>query len=338
MTSRFGPAERTGRLLLMRLAVLLFVAPLVACDQAAEVPATAMSAPLPAVTVTSVQPAGAKPGFDFNGRVVAVDEVQVRARVTGFLDQQLFTEGSDVEKGDLLFVIEQARFETEVAQADAQVARAQASHDEAQATLGRMQEAAKRGSVSEQKLDQATAAERRAQADLLAARAQVEVAELNLSYTEIRAPVAGRIGRANLSVGSVVGPDSGVLATIVSQDPIYVTFAASQRQLLAHRGERGDPVVRVTLPDGALYGHPGKLNFLDVQVDPGTDTMTVRAELPNPDRVLADGQSVGVRVERGEPERVLAVPQASVLLERGGPLRSGGRRRQGRGTARHARG
>jgi membrane fusion protein, multidrug efflux system len=319
MTSRFGPLEQTGRLPVVCLAVWFFVAPLAACDQAAEAPANTASAPLPAVTVISVQPTGATPGFDFNGRVVAVEEVQLRARVTGFLDQQLFTEGSDVERGDLLFVTEQAQFAAEVARADAQVTRAQASLAEAQATLARIQEAVKRGSVSEQELDQATAAERRAQADLLAARAQVEIAELNLSYTEIRAPVAGRIGRANLSVGSLVGPDSGVLATIVSQDPIYVTFPVSQRQLLAHRGERGDPVVRVTLPDGTPYEHPGKLNFLDVQVDRGTDTITVRAELPNPDRLLADGQSVGVRVERGEPEQVLPIPQAAVLLDRSGP-------------------
>ncbi|MGH6945624.1 MAG: efflux RND transporter periplasmic adaptor subunit, partial [Geminicoccaceae bacterium] len=184
MTFRFGALEQTGRLLLRRLAVLFFVAPLGACDEAAEGPATAKSAPLPAVTVISVRPTGATPGFDFDGRVVAVEEVQLRARVTGFLDQQLFTEGSDVERGDLLFVIEQAQFEAEVARADAQVVRAQASLAEAQATLGRIREAAKSGSVSEQKLDQATAAERRARAELLTAEAKLEIAGLDLSYTE----------------------------------------------------------------------------------------------------------------------------------------------------------
>jgi membrane fusion protein (multidrug efflux system) len=319
MTFRFGPAERPGRLLMRRSAMLFFAAPLVACDEGAEVPLTTMSAPPPAVAVLSVQPTGAAPGFDFNGRVVAVEEVQLRARVTGFLDQQLFTEGSDIERGDLLFVIEQTQFEAEVARADAEVVRARALLAEAQATLGRTQEAARSSSVSEQKLDQATAAEPRARAELLAAEAKLEMAELNLSYTEIRAPVAGRIGRADFSVGSLVGPDSGVLATIVSQDPIYVTFPVSQRQLLAHRGERGDPVVRVTLPDGTPYEHPGKLNFLGIQVDPGTDTVTVRAEVPNPNRLLADGEFVGVRVERGEPEQVLSVPQAAVLLDQAGP-------------------
>ena len=319
MTFRFGPLEQPGRLLLMRSAVLFFVAPLGACDEAAEGPETGRSAPLPAVTVISVQPTAVTPGFDFSGRVVAVEEVQLRARVTGFLDQQLFTEGSDVERGDPLFVIEKAQFEAEVARADAEVVRARALLAEAQATLGRTQEAAKSGSVSEQKLDQAIAAERRARAELLTAEAKLKIAKLNLSYTQIRAPIAGRIGRADFSVGSSVGPDSGVLATIVSQDPIYVTFPVSQRQLLVHRGERGDPTVRVTLPDGTPYEHPGKLNFLGVRVDPGTDTVTVRAELPNPDRVLADGQPVGIRVERGEPEQVLSIPQAAVLLDRAGP-------------------
>ena len=158
-----------------------------------------------------------------------------------------------------------------------------------------------------------------AAASIQEAQAELQQAQINLGYTEIHAPIAGRISRADFSVGNLVGPDSGVLATIVSQDPIYVTFPVSQRELLAHRGRRGEPVVRVTLPDGTLYEHAGKLNFQDVRVDPGTDTLTVRAELPNPDRVLIDGQFVGVRVERGEPKRVLAVPQAAVQVNQAGP-------------------
>ena len=150
----------------------------------------------------------------------------------------------------------------------------------------------------------------------------MQQAEINLGYTEIHAPIGGRIGRADLSVGNLVGPDSGVLATIVSQDPIYVTFPVSQRQLMEYRRERGDagpPVVRVTLPDGTRYDQPGKLNFLDVQVDQGTDTVTVRAELPNPERMLVDGQFMGVRVEAGAPEPVLAVPQAALQVDQAGP-------------------
>jgi membrane fusion protein, multidrug efflux system len=319
MTPRFGPAKRTGRRPVISLAVLSFAAPLGACDETGEVPAIAISAPPPVVTVIGVQPIEVTPGFSFNGRVVAVEKVQLRARVTGSLDQQLFTEGSDVKKGDLLFVIEETPFEAEVARANAQLARAHASLVEAQVTLRRMQEAVKSGSVSERELDQATAAEQRGQADLLAAKAKLEIAELNLSYTKIDAPIAGRIGLSDLSVGNLVGRDSGGLATIVSQDPIYVTFPVGQRLLLTHRGRRGDPVVRVTLPDGTPYEHPGKLNFLDIQADAGTDMVTVRAELPNPDRLLVDGRSVGVRVERGSPELVLAVPEASVQTDHTDP-------------------
>lgn len=110
-----------------------------------------------------------------------------------------------------------------------------------------------------------------------------------------------------------------MLARIVSQDPIYVTFPVSQRELLAHRDEVGTPVVKVTLPDGTPYEYPGKLNFLDIRVDPGTDTLTVRAEMPNPDRTLIDGQFVGVRVERGTPKQMLAVSQAAVQVDQAGP-------------------
>jgi membrane fusion protein (multidrug efflux system) len=153
-----------------------------------------------------------------------------------------------------------------------------------------------------------------AAASIQEAQAELQQAQINLGYTEIHAPIAGRISRADFSVGNFVGPDSGVLATIVSQDPIYVTFPVSQRGLLAHRGRRGEPVIRVTLPDGTLYEHPGRLNFQDVRADPGTDTLALRAELPNPGRLLIDGQFLGVRVERGEPKQVLAVPQAAVQV------------------------
>jgi membrane fusion protein (multidrug efflux system) len=290
-----------------------------ACEQRSETSATAATAPPPAVTVISVQPTEVTPGFGFNGRVVAVDDVQLRARVTGFLEQRLFEEGADVDAGELLFVIEKAPYQAVVDQRQAELASAQANRANTEVQLRRGEELVKNGNIPRSEVDLRRAQDLMAQAAIQEAQAALEQAQIDLGYTEIHAPIAGRIGRADLSVGNLVGPDTGVLATIMSQDPIYVTFPVSQRQLLAHRGERGDPVVRVTLPDGTLYDHPGKLNFLDVQVDPGTDTVTVRAELPNPERVLVDGQFVGVRVERGEPERVVAVPQASLQLDQAGP-------------------
>ena len=295
---------------------------LAACEQQPETSAAA-AAPPPAVTVISVQPTEVTPSIGFNGRVVGVDEVQLRARVTGFLEQRLFEEGADVEAGDLLFVIEKAPYRAVVEQRRAELASAEANRANTAVQLQRGEELLKNTNIPAAEVDARRAADQMAAAQILEARAALEQAQIDLGYTVIHAPIAGRIGRADLSVGNLVGPDTGVLATIVSQDPIYVTFPVSQRQLLEYRrgqsNSGGAPVVRVTLPDGTLYDHPGKLNFLDVQVDPGTDTVTVRAELPNPERVLVDGQFVGVRVERGEPERVLAVPQAALQVDQAGP-------------------
>ena len=296
---------------------------LAACEQQAETAAGATAAPPPAVTVISVQPTEVTPGSGFNGRVVAVDEVQLRARVTGFLEKRLFEEGADVEAGDLLFVIEKAPYQTVVEQREAELASAEANRANTAIQLQRGEELVKNKNIPEAEVDERRAADQMAAARILEAQAALEQAQIDLGYTEIHAPIAGRIGRAAFSVGNLVGPDSDVLATIVSQDPIYVTFPVTQRRLFEYRREHddaaGDPVVGVTLPDGTLYEHPGKLNFLDIQVDPGTDTVTVRAELPNPERILVDGQFVGVRVERGEPERVLAVPQAALQVDQAGP-------------------
>jgi membrane fusion protein, multidrug efflux system len=231
----------------------------------------------------------------------------------------LFDEGSDVKAGDLLFVIEKAPYEAVVAQRQAELASAEANKANTAAQLARGEELVKNDNIPRSEVDLRRADDLMAAAGIQEAQAALERAQINLSYTDIHAPIDGRISRAAVSIGNLVGPDSGVLATIVSQDPIYVTFPVTQRELLTHRGESGEPVVKVTLPDGTLYKHVGKPNFLDVQVDPGTDTLTVRAELPNPDRTLVDGQFVGVRVERGEPEQVLAVPQAALQVDQAGP-------------------
>jgi membrane fusion protein, multidrug efflux system len=292
-----------------------------ACGQQEETSAAAP--PPPAVTVIPVVPTEIRPGIEFNGRVVAVDEVQLRARVTGFLEQRLFEEGADVAAGDLLFVIEKGPYQAVVAQRQAELASAEANKANTAAQLQRGEELVQNNNIPKSEVDLRRAQDLMAAAAIQEAQAALEQAEINLSYTEIHASIAGRIGRSAFSVGNLVGPDSGVLATIVSQDPIFVTFPVTQRQFLEYRSGQIDvgdePVVRVTLPDGTLYEHPGKVNFLDVQVDPGTDTVTVRAELPNPERILVDGQFVGVRVERGEPKRVLAVPQASLQVNQAGP-------------------
>jgi membrane fusion protein (multidrug efflux system) len=295
---------------------------LAACEQQAESPAEAAAAPPPAVTVMAVQPTEITPSVGFNGRVVAVDQVQLRARVTGFLERRLFEEGADVAAGDLLFVIEKAPYQAVVAQRQAELASAEANKANTAAQLQRGEELLENDNIPRSEVDLRRADDQMAAAAIQEAQAALEQALINLSYTDIHAPIGGRISRAAVSVGNLVGPDSGVLATIVSQDPIYVTFPVSQRQLMDYRRENGGegaPVVRVTLPDGTRYEDPGQLNFLDVQVDPGTDTVTVRAELRNPERILVDGQFVGVRVERGAPERVLAVSKAALQVDQAGP-------------------
>jgi membrane fusion protein (multidrug efflux system) len=244
--------------------------------------------------------------------------------VQGFLEQRLFTEGQNVKEGDLLYVIEQPPFQAQVDEAKASLARAEASVAETRATLERVQQASGSGAVSKQELDQARANDQRAQAEVLAAKAQVEIAELNLSYTEITAPIDGRIGFTNYTIGNLVGPDSGTLATIVSEDPIYVTFPVSNRIILEVReqaiaaGKPNEFVVRAQLPDGTTYGDPGKVNFLNIQADQTTDTITVRAEFPNPEGLLVAGGFVNVAVERAKPEERLVVPQAALQLDQGG--------------------
>jgi membrane fusion protein, multidrug efflux system len=293
---------------------------LAGCEEQAETSQPAAPPP-PAVSVVEVARQPVTASVSFTGRVVAVDRVDLLARVTGFLERREFTEGEDVQKGDLLFVIEQAPFQAEVARAQAEVARAEASLAEAKATLERIQEAVQSGAVSKRELDQATAAEAMARAEVLAAEAQLKTARLNLSYTEISAPIAGRIGRSNYTVGNLVGPDSGVLATIVSQDPIYVTFPVSTRVLLTaqRRATTADElVVRARLPDGKLYEHPGRIGFADIEVDENTDTITIRAEFPNPEGLLVAGQFVNVFVETEQPQQEIVLSQSAIQVDQAG--------------------
>lgn len=308
---------------------LVLALALAGCDGEPDEAATAQpaqQAPPPAVTVATVTRQAVTPAVTFNGRVEAVDKVDLRARVEGFLQQRHFTEGQKVQEGDLLFTIEKGQYQAAVAQAEANVARAQAALKNAQLQLDRANELVQNRNIPRATRDDREAERDSARAELAAAQAALQSAQLNLSYTEIRAPISGRIGASAYSQGNLVNPSSGVLATIVSQDPIYVTFPVSSRQLLEVReqaAQEGEDArryqVKVRLPDGSIYDQTGTVDFVDVQADPSTDTVTVRAEFANPGGLLVEGALVGVLVETVEPEQVLVIPQAAMLTDQAGP-------------------
>jgi membrane fusion protein (multidrug efflux system) len=305
-----------SRIVALSLAMVLALAPPAVIAQPAA-PAA------PAVGVIQVAKEAVTESMSFIGRVEAIDRVNLVARVNGFLQERTFREGQEVKKDDLLFIVERAPYMAAVESAQASLASAEAAKLNADVQLARAEDL-----LRTRDIPPATRDQRKAEADIAAARvleaqAALTQAEINLDYTLIRAPVDGRIGRASVSVGNVVGPDTGPLALLVGQDPMYVTFPVSQRVFLAlrqagRRDERARTQVRIRFQDGSLYDQVGRIDFVDVTVAQGTDTITVRARIDNPDRRLIDGQFVSVTVEGQEPEQRIVVPQAALLLDQQG--------------------
>jgi membrane fusion protein (multidrug efflux system) len=261
--------------------------------------------------------------IDFVGRIEAINRVDVRARVTGYLDAVLFREGDFVKEGAPLYRIEKGLFEAAVGQAQGALERSQAQKVLSTIQLQRAEELMTKQAGTVVARDQALAADKTADGNILTDQANLDTAKINLGYTDIVSPISGKIGRTNLTKGNVVGPDSGVLTTIVSQDPMYVTFPVSQREFLRAR-EQGRKVdvktVKVSLrfADGRTYDHLGEIDFVNVTVDRSTDTVLVRATVPNPSGALIDGQLVRVNLESGKPEERVVVPQAALIADQGG--------------------
>lgn len=280
---------------------------------------------VPTVGVASVTRKAATPALTFTGRIEAVAKVDLRARVDGYLEKREFTEGGEVQAGDLLFVIEKGPYEAQLAQIEASIEAASAALRLAQLELDRKVELLRKQVVAQAQVDDVRAKHDEAQAALLRQKAAAMEATLNLGYTEIRAPVTGQIGRAAFSVGNYVGPSSGTLATLVSRDPMYATFPVSQRELIAVRQKAVETgadmraiTVRLELADGSSYKEVGKLDFVDVTMSRETDTVLVRAAFPNPDRLLIDGQLVTVHVELATGETALFVPQQALQFDQAG--------------------
>ncbi len=278
-------------------------------------------APPPAVLV---QPAILKPiasQAEFIGRAAAVDKVELRARVKGFLGPRKFSDGDEVKKGQVLFTIEPEPYQAAVDQKIAQRDAARAALTNAELQLKRAAELLRTNTGTQVTYDQRLSEQLQAKAQLEDANAQVRDAEIQLSYTEIKSPIDGRIGRASASPGNIVGPDSGILATVVSENPIRVLFPVTQRELLEARRDSSasdPPIVRVRLADGTLYKEKGKLDFIDVTVDPKTDGQIVRATFDNKDSTLTDGQTVRVVIEDANAPSVVAIPQAAIAIDQAG--------------------
>src|ERR1700742_78067 len=266
---------------------------------------------------------------EFLGRIEATNRVNVVARVTAFLDKRNFVEGAEVKTGDLLYELERGPFEADLASKKAQVAQLQATLVNAKLTTDRAKSLLGGPAGQQSTVDAAVANQQSLEAQIQGAQAQVQLSQINLDYTEIKSPIDGKIGRTAVTDGNVVSPSSGVLTTIVSQDPMYVTFPVSVREALALReryATRGGfkaVVIRIRLPDGRPYDQVGQLNFVNNTIDQNTDTILLRGTIPNPTiaggvRELTDNEFVSVSLEGVEPVEVLAIPRAAVLSDQQG--------------------
>jgi membrane fusion protein (multidrug efflux system) len=297
------------------LAAVAYVLPSHAQQVPAAVPVGVVKAERKSVT----------PSLDFVGRVEAINRVEIKARVTGFLEEVLFKEGDAVKEGDPLYGIEKGLFQTAVKQAEGALERSKASKELTTVQLQRAQDLVEKSAGTVVARDQAKAADDQAAGQITTDEASLETAKINLGYTDIVSPIAGKASKTNITKGNLVGPDTGTLTVIVSQDPMYVTFPVSQRDFLKAR-ETGTKLdvgaiqAQLRFADGTIYDQTGRINFVDVKVDRTNDTILVRATFPNPDASLVDGQFVQVRVnlESGSVKEQIVVPQAALIADQEG--------------------
>jgi membrane fusion protein (multidrug efflux system) len=259
----------------------------------------------------------------FVGRVEARERVIVQARVKGFLEAVLFKEGDYVRKGDKLYQIEKGLFQAAVDDAQGALERAKAAKVLTEVELQRKEELLAKQAGTVVARDIALSADEQARGTILSAQANLDTANINLGYTDIVSPIDGKISRTSITRGNVVGPETGSLTLIVSQDPMYITFPVSQRDLLqaklnGHYDDIKDIKVRIRFSNGTVYNQVGAINFVDVSVNRATDTVTARATMANPEGVLIDGQLVNVDLESGQPEEQIVVPQAALVADQKG--------------------
>jgi len=259
---------------------------------------------------------------EFSGRIAATDAVEVRPRVSGYIERIAFKEGAEVKAGDLLFVIDPRPYRAAYDSAVAQLARARAAEQLAQENEKRAQALVAAKAISREEFETRRAGSTQSNADVRVAEAAVATAKLNLDFTEVRSPIAGRVGRAMLTLGNLAQADQSVLTSVVSQDPVYVYFQPDEQAFLryaelARKGERAKSAnpVRVGLATDKGYPYTGTVNFINNQVDPATGTINLRAVVPNPDRIFTPGLYARVQLEGSADLTAILIDDKAVMTD-----------------------
>lgn len=306
----------------MTTSMLLGVALLAGCDSQAE--STQQAPPPPEVSVAEVLVQDVRYWDEFTGHVEAVETVELRPRVSGYIDRINYTEGQLVDAGDVLFVIDQRPYQVELSRAEAELKRAEANAELTRAQAARAETLARSRAIAREELDQRRAASAQAAADVLASRAGVARARLNMAYTEVRAPIAGRTGRALVTAGNLVS-EASPLTTIVSMDRVHVHFHADEQSYLrydalARAGERPSSreartPVRVGLVSDSGYPYAGEVDFVDNQLNAATGTILMRAVLDNRDGHFAPGMFARVQLRGGSEDRAVLIDDKAVMTD-----------------------
>lgn len=300
----------------------LVAAVIAACSSQAAPGEGAGMPPPPEVSVATVLSKQVRQWDDFTGRVSAIETVELRPRVSGYVERVAYQEGQEVKKGDLLFVIDQRRYRAELNRAQADLERARSEARLAQSQDARAQTLLEAKAISREEFDTRKAATAQGNAAVRAAEAAVASAQLDLQFTQVRSPIDGRAGRAVVTEGNLAQADSTLLTTLVSQDPMYVYFESDEQsflryQELARKGERTrtQNPVRVGLASEQGYPHEGTVDFIDNQVDPATGTIRARAVLPNPDRIFTPGLFARVQLEGSAEFKAMLIDDKAVLTD-----------------------
>ena len=295
---------------------LLSIALLAGCERAESQPAPP---PPPSVTVAKAQQGDVTDWAEFTGRFEAVDRVELRPRVSGYIESVRFHEGAEVKKGDVLFVIDPRPYKAALDRAEGELARIQAQAVYADSESQRAERLLSSKAISQGEHDSRVSQHSQSQADVRSARAAVDAARLKLEVTRVVSPIAGRVSRAVVTEGNYVSAGGNVLTSVVSLDPIYVSFDGDEQSYLNFRpkvgGDSADSAVFVGLANESGYPHTGRLNFLDNALDPATGTIRVRALLANPDRQFTPGLFARVRIPGSERYSTTLVPEAAIATD-----------------------